>query len=367
MNKTEIDYLIVGQGLAGTLLAHCLMAENQSVRIIGDNYERAASKVAAGITNPITGRFFVKSWRIEELIPFADTFYEKLEEEIGVKFHYKKNMLRALDDAGAENDWLAKTANEGYENYLEEEANAEEFKGKIKEVYGFGEVTDVAQTNIPLLVKTYRDILDEKGLLLSEVFYYQQIEFENEAVLYKEFRAKKIIFCEGAKGVENPFFRYLPFRLSKGEVLIAHIPNADFKKMLKHHIFLVPLGENNYWVGSFYERDYLNDLPTEKGKKSLLENLESTIDMPFEILEHRSALRPTITDRRPFLGVHPEIPTLAIFNGLGTKGASLGPFFAKQMSDFLVHEKEVDWEVSVEKRTRKYLAKEGIWQPKINK
>jgi glycine oxidase len=367
LKKIEIDYLIVGQGLAGTLLAHFLKAENQSVHLIDSNYERAASKVAAGITNPITGRFFVKSWRVEELIPFADAFYKKLEAEIGVKFHHKKNFLRALEDAGAENDWLAKTANEGYERYLADEADASEFEGKIQPVYGFGEVRDAAKTDIKLLVETCRDIFEKEGILCSEKFDYQQIDFENDAVLYKEFKAKKIIFCEGAKGAENPFFDYLPFRLSKGEVLIVEIPNSNFEKMLKHHIFLVPMGENRYWVGSFYERDYQDDLPTEDGRKSLLENLKATLDVPFEVIEHLSAIRPTITDRRPFLGLHPEIPTLAIFNGLGAKGASLGPFFAKQMTDFLVHNKEVEWEVSVEKRTRKYLAKNGIWQGKLSK
>lgn len=367
LKKTEIDYLIVGQGLAGTLLAHFLMAENQSVRLIDSSYERAASKVAAGITNPITGRFFVKSWRVEELIPFADVLYQKLEAEIGVKFHHKKNFLRALDDAGAENDWLAKTANEGYEKYLEAAADSSEFDGKIQPVYGFGEVKDAAKTDIKLLVETYRHIFKKQGILISEVFDYQEIDFENEAVFYKEFKAKKIIFCEGAKGAENPFFKYLPFRLSKGEVLIVKIPGVSFEKMLKHHIFLIPMGEERYWVGSFYDRDYPDDLPTEKGRASLLENLQATLNVPFEVIEHLSAIRPTITDRRPFLGLHPEIPTLAIFNGLGAKGASLGPFFAKQMSDFLIHQKEVDWEVSVKKRTRKHLAKNGIWQSKVVK
>ena len=181
---------------------------------------------------------------------------------------------------------------------------------------------------------------------------------------YKGWTAKKIIFCEGAKGAKNPFFEYLPFRLSKGEILIVDIPNGNFEKLLKHHIFLVPLGENRYWVGSFYDRDFKDDLPTEKGEKSLLENLKATLDTPFEVIEHRAALRPTTTDRRPFLGLHPELPTLAIFNGLGAKGASLGPFFAKQMANFLVHDKEIEWEVSVEKRTRKYLARQGIWQGK---
>ena len=365
MEKTAIDYLIVGQGLAGTLLGHCLLAENQSIILIDDNYNRAASKTAAGITNPITGRFFVKSWRVEELIPFADNFYAGIEKLLGIKIHHKKNILRTLEDPGAENDWLAKTANEGYEKYLTDAADAKEFEGKIKPVHGFGEVTDAAQTDIPLLVKTYREYFRQEEILQSEVFDYQAIEFSEQGVSYKEWVAKKIIFCEGAQGASNPFFSFLPFRLSKGEVLIVRIPQADFSKLLKHHIFLVPLGDDLYWVGSFYDRDYKDDLPSEKGKKSLLDNLNASITLPFEIVEHRAALRPTITDRRPFLGLHPEIPQLAIFNGLGAKGASLGPFFAQQMSDFLVHGADIDMEVSVAKRTRKYLAKNGIWQEKL--
>jgi len=351
----ETDYLIVGQGLAGTLLSYFLLSENQRVLVIDNNHDKAASNIAAGITNPITGRFYVKSWRVEELIPFATQTYRKMETELGISFFHERNVLRALENPGAENDWLAKTANEGYERYLMKSIDASELEGKIKPIYSFGEITESSTTNIPVLVKKWRTLLQEKELILSEKFDYQQIDLEDTNVRYKNIEAKKIIFCEGYQGSTNPFFSYLPFRLSKGEILIIDLPNANFKKLLKHHIFLVPLGGTRYWVGSFYDRDFVDEQPSEIGKKSLLENLKATLTIPFTVLEHHAGIRPTVNDRRPFLGLHPELPQLGIFNGLGAKGASLGPFFARQMVDFLLHGKELEWEADITKRKKKYF------------
>jgi len=55
-----IDFLIVGQGLAGSLLAWELIQRGCSVLVV-DKGEENASQVAAGLINPVTGIRFVKS------------------------------------------------------------------------------------------------------------------------------------------------------------------------------------------------------------------------------------------------------------------------------------------------------------------
>ncbi|MEL7021711.1 MAG: hypothetical protein AAGK47_08885, partial [Bacteroidota bacterium] len=57
--------------------------------------------------------------------------------------------------------------------------------------------------------------------------------------------------------------------------------------------------------------------------------------------------RPTVKDRRPFLGKHPDFSRLAIFNGLGTKGASLGPYFAQQMTNHLLQQTALEPDVDI--------------------
>ncbi|HBA65740.1 MAG TPA: FAD-dependent oxidoreductase, partial [Methylococcaceae bacterium] len=58
----DIDFLIVGQGLAGSLLAFELIQRNAQVMVVDDGRENA-SEVAAGLINPVTGIRLVKSDR----------------------------------------------------------------------------------------------------------------------------------------------------------------------------------------------------------------------------------------------------------------------------------------------------------------
>ena len=50
-----IDFLIVGHGLAGSVLAHMLLERGQRVVVLEDKSLHSASKVAAGLVNPLIG------------------------------------------------------------------------------------------------------------------------------------------------------------------------------------------------------------------------------------------------------------------------------------------------------------------------
>ena len=344
-------YLIVGQGLAGTLLAYFLLKKGQQVHLIDSNYERAASKVAAGIINPITGRRFVKSWKVDELLPFAAQTYHEMEQLLGVNLFYKKNILRAIFNQKEENDWLARSILPSFAPYVVKQPNWEKFRGKIVKSFGFSELKATAQVDIKTLIENWRLRLKQQNIIREDLLEYDQIDVSlKDKLRYKDVFYKKIIFCEGYQVAQNPFFNYLPFQPAKGEVLIVRIDDFPTDKMLKHKTFLVPLPNNLFWVGSNYEWHFESDQPSKEGRKILETRLKKVLQVPFEIVEHWAAVRPTVYNRRPFLGLHPKFSQLAIFNGLGTKGASLGPYFAHEMAAFLVEGKALDEEVDVRNR-----------------
>ncbi len=343
----ETDFIIVGQGLAGTLMAHFLQKNNKSVLVIDPGEGGRATDVAAGIINPITGRRYVKSWRVDELIPFARETYRELEVQLEVSIFHQRNIIRTLFNAREENDWLLRTAEPGYGRYMPDRADLGEYARHTVLAYGYGEVRYSAQVDIGLLASAYRDYLEKNDCLLPEKLDYREIRLEGGKVSYKGRQAGTMIFCEGSAAVHNPFFNFLPFGGAKGEVLIIKIPDASFDKILKHRVFIVPLADNTYWVGSTYGWKYEDNQPTAEGHRFLMDRLKEVLAVPFEVIEHRAAIRPTVKDRRPFLGLHPEFMQLAIFNGLGTKGASLGPFFAHHMSEFLLKGKPLDQQVSI--------------------
>lgn len=345
----KVDYIIVGQGVAGTLLAYFLKQQDKTVMVFDPVYERSASQVAAGIINPITGRRYVKSWRVDELIPFAKSTYRKLERELGVSIYHEQHIIRTLFNQREENDWLSRTGDPGYETYMLEQAELGPYAEYTERAFSYGEVCHSAQVDIGVLANTYREILKAEGAFRKSSFDYELLQITPEGVTYQDFSASTIIFCEGAKTVDNPFFNYLPFAGAKGDVLLIRIPDQRFEKIIKHRVFLVPLMNDLYWVGATYDRKYEDDCPTNTGRAFLEERLADFLKLPFEVVTHKAAIRPTVKDRRPFLGRHPEHNSLAIFNGLGTKGASLAPFWAHHMAEFLLKKRKLDKAVDIKR------------------
>jgi glycine/D-amino acid oxidase-like deaminating enzyme len=67
-----------------------------------------------------------------------------------------------------------------------------------------------------------------------------------------------------------------------------------------------------------------------------LENqLKEILQVPFKVLDHKVGIRPTVKDRRPLLGMHMEHKRLGIFNGLGTRGVMLAPYFANHLANHI--------------------------------
>ncbi len=342
-----LDYLIVGQGLAGTLLAHFLLEKGKKILVIDNTHHAAASKVAAGIINPVTGRRLVKSWRFDEFLACANETYPTLEKQLGLQFYHKKNILRALYNLKQENDWLLKSADSSTSKYMLGNAELSSEIKAMKPVFSWGEMQHSAQVDIPKLIEAFRERLLENNRFVKEKLEYTQLGIQEKSVHYKGIKAKKVLFCEGYQSIKNPYFNYLPHQAAKGEVLIVCIPNFQSTKLLKHGVFLVQLEREVYWVGSTYSWDFKDEKPTEKGREDLEKRLQKALDIPYEILEHKAAIRPVFRDRRPMIGLHPKFPTLGIFNGLGTKGASLAPYWAKHFAEFLCGEVDLDKEVDL--------------------
>lgn len=334
--EMKYDYIIVGQGIGGTLLSYFLIKNGQKVLVIDDGHLTSSSKVAAGIVNPITGRRYVKSWMFEELFDFAMTTYHALDELLGIKCFEPRNIVRVLFNNKEVNDYFTRSAELSYQNFMLEATDFSEYAPILKPFYDSGEVTFSGKVNLQTLIRAYAQHLSNTQSLLAENFDFQSLKLNSESIFYKNIETKRIIFCEGIKATENPFFNYLPFNGAKGQVLIIRIPNFKPIKIFKHKIFLVPLYDDIFWVGATQENGYKDALPTEKGKAHLIEMLEKVIHVPYEILEQQAAIRPNTRDRRPFIGQHLIFDKLFIFNGLGTKGSSLAPYFAHHFTDYLL-------------------------------
>lgn len=375
---TEQDYIIVGQGIAGSLLAYFLRENGQKVRVIEGDTEGglSASKIAAGVINPITGRRFVKSWRIDELLPSAKRTYQELERVLNVPLWHDRSIIRTLRDTEEENNFLLRRTYPDYAHFCGETS------ASLKEMLedsatlsamcfnsfpAFADIKNGAQVNLPLLVAELRAYFIENQCFINEKFSADDLIMGDNFVTYKNIKAKKIIFAEGAAGAMNPYFSWLPFNLDKGELLLVRIPDLNLSAIFKNKISIVPLHDvgcrmsdvgvlpksdipnpkSLYWVGATNAWAFDNALPTEDHKQLIINELQEILNCPFEIIAHHAAIRPTVRDRRPFIGLHPQFSVLGIFNGFGTKGASLIPFFAEQFVDSLLNDKPLEKEVDI--------------------
>ncbi|NUO01391.1 MAG: FAD-dependent oxidoreductase [Saprospiraceae bacterium] len=344
---TDKDFILVGQGLAGTLLAHFLKAAGKSILIIDHPKGNAASQVAAGIINPVTGRRFVKSWMIETLLPFAKSTYQTIEKQLGIHIYHEKNILRALANPKEENDWLARATEPGYTAYLAENAEPGNYRSHLYPLYAFGETLGCAQVDLPLLIAAYRTAFKANDEYVEEFFDHNALKADVDGITYRQWKASGLIFCEGFGMKTNPLFKNLPMRGDKGQVLEVHIPEAGFEKMFKDQVFIVPKAGGQYWIGATYEPRFEDEHPTTAGRAFLQQQLSACLQLPFEVMAHKAAIRPTVKDRRPLLGTHPDFPRVHLFNGLGTKGTSLAPYWAQHMADYLEGKLEIDPQVAI--------------------
>lgn len=351
IQHSKIDHLIVGQGLAGTLLAMELSAAGRQVLLIDQHHEGAASAVAAGIVNPITGRRLVKTWMIDDLLPKAMETYHRLEKTFQARFLHQVNIKRALNEQGEANLWMLRASYPDVAKYMSEKTT--DSIPQMRPPHGFGVIAPALRVDLPALIAAAKKHFIYNQQLVSKQFDYRQLSIRQNQVQYKDWTAGSIVFCEGHHITANPYFRFVEMVIAKGEVLILKIPDWPTVDLHKNALMYVPLGNDLFWVGASYEWYAESDAPTAEKREELKRKVQKDLQTGFEVVDHRAAYRPTVKDRRPVLGRHPLHPSVFVFNGLGTKGASLGPYWAGEMRSFLLEGKQLPEEVEVGRFWRK--------------
>jgi glycine oxidase len=333
----KYDYIIVGQGMAGSMLAWFLQRENKSVLIIDNSNPASASNVGAGIIHPVTGRRIVKTWMADDLVPFARHTYRELGNIFGEEFFQDLPVLELLSTVRELNDWQSRTESAEMHGYIDGQNKSELYEDVLKPFAGKIQVNQTGWVDMQKLVQVFREYFVNKAALLDEEFVQGELKLERSRVLYKHYEAAQIIFCEGYAAMQNPLWNHLPFLPAKGEIITIESQQLNLNHILSRSIFILPIGNNRYRVGSNYEWNDLSETPTEAARERILKQLEEIIDVPYKVIAHTAGIRPSVKDRRPFLGLHHHHKQAGISNGLGTKGALLAPFFANHFAGFLVH------------------------------
>ena len=357
INKAQIDveYLILGQGLCGTFLSYYLKKENRSFLVVDNNDEAAPSKIAAGIINPVTGRRMVTTWMIEDLLPFVWHAYTQIGQLLDITAISQRNIIDFFPSPQMLEAFRKRIQESAPYLYSFPEQN--HFNNLFQYDFGCGEIRPVYTAHTERLLPAWRQLLKNDECLLEEDFDHNHLRVKEDKIEYKGIRADKIIFCDGVNGFVNPYFRLLPFAPNKGEALIVQIPDLPDQFIYKKGMLLTPLQEKDvFWIGSSYEWNFTDSDPTRKFLDSTEHLLKEWLKIPFTILDHKAGIRPATLERRPFAGIHPFHKSVGILNGMGTKGCSLAPFFAKQLVDHLLYQEPLQADADIS-RYHKILAR----------
>lgn len=325
------DFLIVGQGLAGTLTGHALEDLGASFAVLDCYKPYAASPLAAGIIHPVSGRKFVKAWLYDELIAFCHESYGKIEKKLNHKLFRKLDMHLYVSSAKEENDLLSQAQRYSYDDLLRPLQTPDpdfQSPGKAYAISAF-------QLDIQGLTSLFLKRWQDRQSYLPERMEYSSLLREGNSWRYKDILADQVIFCEGIWSRENPWFGQLPLIANKGQIFTLDpgiFQNLDH--MVKSGLLLTRW-KGEIWAGATYEWEFDQAGPDSFGWNYLYRKLENTLHHPFRVKSHLAGLRPTVPDRKPILAKHPVLPGLWAVNGFGTKGSSLGPYVTRHLADLL--------------------------------
>jgi len=332
-----IDFLIIGQGLAGSLLAWELIQRGSKVLII-DNGRENASQVAAGLINPVTGMRFVKSADVDTLLPTAKHCYSQLAGFFQQDFYSEKPMLRIFRNDSEFTNAHKRLSTPDYQAYLGDIQQPGKTIDNLATPFGFLEQKQTGYLLTRPLLSCLKAFFIANDSYQQADFDYRDIQLQ-PSLRWLDIAPKQIIFCEGYQATQNPWFSWLPFQPVKGEILTLQHQTELPDRLLNYGNWLIPLNTHQIRIGATFDRENLDTQATEQGKNDLLNALNQVSPglTQATLINHQANVRPCTQDRQPFIGLHPQHKQLAIFNGFGAKGSLQIPWYSRHFADALLN------------------------------
>lgn len=328
----QVDFLIVGQGLAGSLLARSLRARGVRVAVVDDAWRSASSLVAAGLMTPLTGRRFT-------LTPDYPGLFARAGEVLGALgvFH-PVDVYRLFVDAEQRERGLKRAGDPTCQPFIRRLTERRgELQAELTDEQG-GALMRGAWVDLPKLLAATRALLAAEGALIEASFDPAEVQVGPEGVVWRHVRATGVVYCDGYKSAQRGPFAYLPWQPAKGEALDLRSDAPQSPFILNREGWALPLGLGRWRAGTNWEWTGLDETPTAAQRDKFVARFQGYFQGPVsvEVTGHQAGVRPCTSDNQPFLGTHPEEPRFHLFNGLGPRGTVWAPTLAEEMADYLV-------------------------------
>ena len=337
------NYLIIGGGIAGITIAHQLHSRKLSFDLVDDNPKYNSTKVAAGFWNPIVFKRLTMSYNADKMMPKLKDYYSTIESLLLTKFVHNTPQLKIFSTKEERHRFIDKAIVSEVSQFLDEEAIEE--IGGIKAPFGMGKVIGTGYIDTVEYIEKSLKYFESNGSYIQRKVDYSEIEFASNYAEYSGEKYEKVIYCEGYHAVDNPLFPELKLKPTKGELLILEIPGLSQDYAFAKSAGLIPLGNQQFIVGSTYDWEDRTEDTTEAANKKLLYNLGDFLELDYSVIDHQAGIRPSSYDRRPIIGTSSKQSNAYIMNGLGTKGVMYAPYYSDMLIDSIENGTAIDEDV----------------------
>jgi len=244
---------------------------------------------------------------------------------------------RLIKKQGQLDYWHKRKLQSSHQTYLgelqQDTTTSDQYAALFKSMkMGVAQIKQTYQVNVLSFLSYCRKQLLDTQNLLEEPFDHAALNIDTESVTYKNWQAKQIIFCEGYRAVENPWWKHLPFKLAKGELLNIESPELP-DVMLNWGNWVLPnfstKQTGQHLLGASYAWEDTNTDKNPEIAEGFLTAFSEKLNCPQpKLIEHKVGIRPTTLHRQPFIGSHPKADRIMSFNGFGSKGCLIIPHYA---------------------------------------
>jgi len=339
-NNTQ-PWLVVGQGLAGTVLALSLVQQGQRVVVVDAALPYASSRAAAGIYNPVTGKRRQLTWAAAELWPALEAFYPWAQHLLGASFFYPLPNIRPFFTALERAEAQAQAADSAHplSAWIKVlDAPLWQPAAQVHAPYGVLVVPRSGYVDVMAFCHAARAWLVNSGCFIEALPQPADIDAKSGQPHWQGYRYQGVIWATGAFPLADAGWQALPLAPLKGEIL--HVSSCEPALLaggvLNRAAYLAPRADGTLWAGSTYEHRYSDNGPTEAARVSILERVSLFYKPELQVLNHWAGIRPSVKDRRPLLGALGGRQGQYVFTGMGTKGVSLAPWCAGHMCRYLL-------------------------------
>ena len=336
--------LIIGGGVAGCSLAWQLTKKGARVQLL-DKKENHSSFVAAGMINPIVFRRVNLSWRVDEMLPYARSFYAEIEETAQQSFCTPLLIRRFFAAEQERNYWNKKQDLPEFQNYLTHHSDFDFPVPNSNANWGSAMVKKGFRVDALKFMKAFhRHLITDKIL---EYTMFNPGEFNSEELTYQSKQYDSVVFCCGSENDTLSYFEKVNIEHTKGQIITIESDEINEKETWNQKGFILPIGNKKFKVGATIEREIRDVNTTPEALNELTGVIKNLTQGSFKLIKQVAGIRPTVYDRRPVMGEHPDKKGIYIFNGLGTKGYLLAPLLSFEMADHILYKAKLNKECCV--------------------